>query len=234
MEKGSCFDISPDASSSGTEADFECAEYPAIHLVALRQGLYERLLSLGTSPRFGFAGEISCTDSTNSTVIDGAVRVQDVFKLRISREGQFDLLVARHRSALVSNLTLANLDLSRMGTGISATRLRGEGPPRGEVLEIQEDKVLLLTRSEQIWVNADEYLAALNAPTIVRAFGAATYRNVLVASESLTANGRRNRYVVKRRFEKCREMFGRIGKQLNLPDNGCATIEEPWVGVELQ
>lgn len=214
------------------------AESGELCVFALRQALVEHATGRGLEAWVNRFREVTITGLLPTQTV-GEVIVEPQLVIRILREG-FDeeqtFLVVRQRVRSYLAGSLATIARPGEAVGETAHRLRGEGPARATIVEVDPGgEVKLVTRSgeESSWA-ADDYTVVATPELIRIRNGPQAWSNVQVAMGSLTPNKRRNTYAVKDRFVAAAEGLSRLGSQLALPGDAVAVMEREWSEVRVE
>jgi hypothetical protein len=219
-----------------TDVDVRCNFDRELHLFDLRDCLAAQASSKGLGARFGFGGEIFITGLKRGVKIDGIV-VQRQLRIRLVEEGAAEgetWLVARHDTHWIVAGTLADADLRERALGESAERLSGDGPRKGEVVQITDTSATLRVRNEEISVSPSDYTLTANFSYVRRFHRPDTLVRLQVASQSLTPTGHRNRYAVKDRYLSLREALDQLGWTIVMPADREARIDQAWTEIRIQ
>ncbi|MGH4010578.1 MAG: hypothetical protein ACRDTH_20870 [Pseudonocardiaceae bacterium] len=115
-----------------------------------------------------------------------------------------------------------------------AMRLSGAGPRRACIVRAATDELVLKAGAETVSVPSRDYALAANAHLVAAWRGHDVLRRLKVASGTLTANGRRDRYALKTRFSAARDMVSKLGLEIPLPGQAQVTIDPRPIEVQVQ
>jgi len=167
------------------------------------------------------------------------VIVEPLLVMRVLREG-FEptetFLVVRRRVRSYLDGSLATLTQPAELVGETAHRLRGDGPSRATVIEVDpggQVKLLKKSGEETSWA-ADDYTVVATAELIYARNGPQAWANVQVATGTLTSNKRRNTYAVKDRFVSASEGLSQLGSEFELPGGRVGVIAREWSEVRVE
>jgi hypothetical protein len=214
------------------------AESGELCVFALRQALVEHAGARGVEAWVNRFREVTIAGLLPTRSV-GEVIVEPQLVMRILREGFDDeqtFLVARQRVRTYLAGSLATIARPAELIGETAHRVRGDGPARATIVEVDPGgEVKLVTRrgDESSWA-ADDY-SVVATPELIRIRnGPQAWANVQVAIGTLTPNKRRNTYAVKDRFVAAAEGLTRLGSRLALPGDAVAVVEREWSEVRVE
>jgi len=225
----------PKGGVTTVDCDVESGE---LCVFALRQSLVEQARSSGLEAWVNRFREVTIAGLLPMRQV-GEVIVEPQLVMRVVREGfeekgTFLVVRQRFRSYLAGSLATQGQPTALIGE--TAHRLRGEGPPRATILEVDPGgKVKLVKRNgeESAWA-ADDYTVVATPELIRVRYGPQAWANVQVATGTLTPNKRRNTYAVKDRFVAAAEALSKLGSTLEMPGGFVAGIERDWSEVRVE
>ena len=193
--------------------EVECNSNRSLHLFDLRTWISEQASSQKLRPRFAFGGEIHVTGLRGDTEIDG-ITVQHRLRLRVSDveiAGVETWIVARHDTRFLVAGSLADVQAQKHAVGEMAERIAGSGPLKGEVLSISNQNLTLQSKGVKFAVEPSNYTLTVRSSYVQQHHSAATLAKLQIASGSLTATRKRNRYAVKDRYKAVAEAMDQLG-----------------------
>jgi hypothetical protein len=217
--------------------EFTCSDEPELHLRDLRDALARHAQGRGLDSFFSFGGILNVVGFSDAAVLDG-IRVQRRLRLRIEdKPGVIEtatLLIGRADSRWILEGSLADPHVRGNAVGERVVRVRGDGPARGEVREINGDGVVIQSGQQTTTYPLDCYTIVAGSSYIRRHRGPGTLRRLQIASGSLAANGMRNRYAVKDRFASLAGLVDALGGSFQIGPAGEARIVPLWTEIRVQ
>lgn len=205
-------------------------------LFVLREAIVHHAHTLGFDAWVGHAGELQITGLPTPAVED-RFRLEQGLALRVSPERFIDapvVLTARHRTLWRSAEPLTDEEVAAHAPGQSAVRLRGAGPRRGRVEQIDGEVATLLYRNEPVVVAAADYTLAVNAALVARWRGPRVLQSLRVTAGEMTVTGRRNQHAVADRFKLAGDAVRRLGSTILVAGGGEVTISNSPIQVRLE
>jgi hypothetical protein len=216
--------------------EVECNSNRNLHLFDLRTWISEQASSQKLRPRFAFGGEIHVTGLRGDVEIDG-ITVQHRLRLRVTDIEVTDTetwIVARHDTRYLVAGSLADRQNQKHAVGEMAERIAGAGPLRGEVLSISDLNLTLQAKGVKFVVESSNYTLTVRSSFVQRHRGAGTLAKLQIASGSLTATRKRNRYAVKDRYEALAEAMDQLGWAIAMPGDRVAIIDRSWTEIRIE
>jgi hypothetical protein len=222
---------------SGSETvDVECDFNRNLHLFDLRSWISEQASSQKLNSRFVFGGEIHITGLSGDIEIDG-IKVQNRLRLRVTdmeiNEPE-TWVVARHDTRYLVAGSLADQQNQEHSVGEMAERIAGAGPLKGEVLSVSDGNLLIQTKGAKFAVEPSNYTLTVRSSYVRRHRGATTLTKLQIASGSLTATRKRNRYAVKDRYKAVAEAMDQLGWTVAMFDDRIAIIDRAWAEIRIE
>lgn len=162
--------------------------------------------------------------------------IEPQLNLRTGREQYVDVhAMLRFRQRMRWRVAghLGDPDLHGYATDGRAMRLSGAGPRRARVAHVSGNELVLQAGGEIISVPARDYGLVANAHMVAAWRGHDVLRRLQIASGTLTANGRPNRYALKARFSAGEDMVRKLGLDIPLPGQARATIDPRPIEVQV-
>jgi hypothetical protein len=201
-----------------------------------REAIVHHARTLGFDAWVGRAGELQIVGLPNPAVED-RFRLEQGLALRVSPEKFIDapvVLTARHRTLWRSAEPLTDEEVAAHAPGQSAVRLRGTGPRRGRVEQVEGEVATLLYRDETVEVAAADYALAVNAAMVARWRGSRVLQNLRVTAGEMTVTGRRNQHAVADRFKLAGDGVRRLGETIPVTGGGELTISSRPIQVRVE
>lgn len=184
---------------------------------------------------WSFKGEAHCVGLQPARRV-GSFDVTKELVMRVTVEefaGEVPLLVARRTHRWTWAGTLADAQVQRAAAGAAAVRLAGEGPPRGRVVDASAERVVLRVGGDEVAVASGDYTVRATSALVAAVGGPNALQAMLVASGSLNAQNRKNRYAVRDRFADAARLVDAFGRTVALPGGeGQVTVGDDWVRVD--
>lgn len=207
-----------------------------MHLWDLRSWISEQASSQKLHSRFAFGGEIHITGLSGDVEIDG-IKVEHRLRLRVTDievTGTETWVVARHDTRYLVAGSLADQRTQKHAVGESAERIAGAGPLKGEVLSVSNQNLMLQVKGAKFAVEPSNYTLTVRSSYVQRHHGAATLARLQIASGSLTATRKRNRYAVKDRYKALAEAMDQLGWTIAMPGDRIAVIDRAWTEIRIE
>lgn len=205
-------------------------------LFVLREAIVHHARTLGYDAWVGRAAELQVTGLPTPAVED-RFQLEQGLALRVSPEEFIDasvVLTARHRTLWRSAEPLTDGEVAAHAPGQSAVRLRGAGPRRGRVAQVEGEVATLLYRDEPVLVAAADYALAVNAALVARWRGPRVLQSLRVTAGEVTVTGRRNQHAVADRFKLAGDAVRLLGGTVPVAGGGEITISNRPIQVRLE
>jgi hypothetical protein len=205
----------------------------AVVAFAVRTALVEQGRRVGEDA-WSFKGEAHCVGLRPPRRL-GSFDVTKELVMRVAVEefAEVPLLVVRRTHRWTWAGSLADPQVQRAAVGAAAVRLSGPGPARGRVVDAGPDRVVLLAGGEEVAVSNADYTVRATSALVAAVGGPNALQAMLVASGSLNAQNRKNRYAVRDRFADAAQLVDTFGRTVALPGgDGQVTVGDDWVRVD--
>lgn len=232
-EREAFWSVRQPADEAASSRRMSSAEPRGRVLFAAREAIVDHAQGAGREAWFARAGEMSCLGLLPAQDTDRFV-LEPQLVMRLVQEPYLDAdaaVVVRARTRWRCAGTLADAELHRLALDQPAIRLAGDGPRRGHVEAVSGDELRLRAGGTSVSVTPADYALVAGSRLVVAYRGQQVLRELQIASRVLTVSNRRNRYVVKDRFQMAGRMLRNLDWPVPLPGGGRIELGSP---LELQ
>jgi hypothetical protein len=222
--------------AGGDVVEVACDFDRQLHLFALKESLRDHARRKAYDVWFGRGGILHVVGLIEPTTHGRAVSEVELL-LRVVDEGIFEpqtLLVARVRHRWLLADRLDHADVQRVAVGGTAIRVDGEGPLRGQIVELDAEQMRLRAGDVQQDVDPSLYRLRANGALVRQVLGPETLFALQVAAGSLAAGHRRNQAAIRDRFLTLERALAALGDEFELVGGHTARIGHDPVGLRVQ